>query len=110
ARTLGVRVGIVSSSSRSWIDRNLRRLGLVDPWAAVVCADGDKARCKPSPALYREALEMLGIEAAEVLAFEDSPNGRAAARGVGIFCVAFPNDVTGDLDLSHADLLLESLE
>src|SRR4029453_10672053 len=28
ARELGLRLGIVSSSSRSWIDRNLRRLGL----------------------------------------------------------------------------------
>jgi len=110
ARALGLRVGIVSSSSRTWIDRNLRRLGVFDGWAAVVCADGDTARCKPSPALYAEALAALGVDAAEAVAIEDSPNGVTAARAAGIFCVAFPNDVTSALDLSHADLLAGSLE
>jgi HAD superfamily hydrolase (TIGR01509 family) len=110
ARTLELRVAIVSSSSRSWIEHNLRRLGLLDGWTAIVCADGDTARCKPSAALYLEALEMLGVDATEALAFEDSPNGISAARAAGIFCVAFPNEVTSALDLSQADLLLESLD
>jgi HAD superfamily hydrolase (TIGR01509 family) len=110
ARTLGLSVAIVSSASRSWIDDNLQRLGLVDGWAAVVCADGDTTRCKPSPALYVEALETLQVDASEAIAFEDSPNGIIAARAAGIFCVAFPNDVTSALDLSEADLLVESLE
>ena len=110
ARDLGLHVAIVSSSSRSWIDSNLERLGLVDGWATVVCADGDTTRCKPSPALYLEALELLGVGADEAIAIEDSPNGIAAARAAGIFCVGFPNDVTSALDLSHADLVVESLE
>jgi HAD superfamily hydrolase (TIGR01509 family) len=110
ARSLGLRVGIVSSSSRSWIDHNLHRLGLLDGWATVVCADGDTTRCKPNPALYLEALETLGVDAPEAIAIEDSPNGILAARSAGIFCVAFPNDVTHTLDLSQADLLLGSLE
>jgi HAD superfamily hydrolase (TIGR01509 family) len=110
ARDLGLLVAIVSSSSRSWIDSNLERLGLVDVWAEVVCADGETTRCKPSPALYLEALELLGVAAGEAIAIEDSPNGIAAARAAGIFCVGFPNDVTSALDLSHANLVVESLE
>jgi len=110
ARELGLLVGIVSSSSRSWIDLNIERLGIADAWAAVVCADGDTDRCKPSPALYVEALELLGVAADEAIAIEDSPNGIAAARAAGIFCVGFPNDVTSTLDLSSADLVVDSLE
>ena len=110
ARELGLGVAIVSSSSRAWIDGNLQRLGLLDGWAAVVSADGDTTRCKPSPALYLEALELLGVEAAEAIAIEDSPNGITAARAAGIFCAAFPNDVTTALDLSEADLVVDSLE
>ena len=110
ARALGLSLAIVSSSSRSWIDSNLRRLGLLDGWATLICADGDTTRCKPSPALYLDALDALGVEPAEAIAIEDSPNGIAAARAAGIFCVAFPNDVTRALDLSQADLLVESLE
>src|SRR5215212_235033 len=65
ARELGLRLAIVSSSSRSWIDSNLRRLGLLDGWTTLVCADGDTTRCKPSPALYLDALDALGVEPGE---------------------------------------------
>lgn len=59
--------------------------------------------------LYLEALERLGVRADEAIAFEDSPNGIAAAKAAGIFCVAVPNPVTDSLDLTKADLVLESL-
>jgi putative hydrolase of the HAD superfamily len=110
APALGLRTGIVSSASRSWVDMNVERLEIADVWAVVVCADGDTSRCKPSPALYLDALELLGVEAHEAIAIEDSPNGIAAARAAGIYCVAFPNDVTTALDLSEADLVVDSLE
>jgi len=110
ARRLGLRLGIVSSSSRAWIEAGLERLAVADGWAVVSCADGDRARCKPRPDLYLEALEALGVRAGEAIAFEDSPNGIAAARAAGIFCVAVPNPVTRGLDLGAADLLLGSLE
>ena len=110
ARRLELRTGIVSSASRSWVDMNAERLEIADVWDVVVCADGDTSRCKPSPALYLEALELLGVEALEAVAIEDSPNGIAAARAAGIYCVAFPNDVTTALDLSEADRVVDSLE
>ena len=110
AHSRGIRVAIVSSSPRSWIDRNLLRLGLRDGWDAIICADGDTERCKPSPALYLEALDALDLDAEEAIVIEDSPNGITAARAAGLFCVAVPNEVTGGLDLSHADLLIESFE
>jgi HAD superfamily hydrolase (TIGR01509 family) len=110
ARRLDIAVAIVSSSHRWWIDSNIERLGISDGWAAIVCADGDTERCKPSPALYVEALELLGVEPGEAIAIEDSPNGIAAARAAGIYCVGFPNDVTNALDLSAADLVVDSLE
>jgi beta-phosphoglucomutase-like phosphatase (HAD superfamily) len=36
-------------------------------------------------------------------------NGIAAAKAAGIYCVAVPNAVTRDLDLSAADRRVESL-
>jgi HAD superfamily hydrolase (TIGR01509 family) len=110
ARELGLRVGIVSSSTQEWVGSNLERLGLVEGWACIVCADQDRARCKPSPALYLEALELLDAKPEEAIAIEDSPNGVAAAVAAGIFCVAVPNPVTSRLDLAEADLVLGSLE
>ena len=49
------------------------------------------------------------MEASEAVAIEDSPNGVAAAKAAGIVCVAVPNSVTAGLDLSRADLVVESL-
>ena len=46
---------------------------------------------------------------ADAIAVEDSPNGIAAAKAAGLFCVAVPNGVTVKLDLSAADLYVESL-
>jgi len=110
ARKRGIRVAIVSSSSNAWIAGHLERLDTVDGWACIVCANGDAARAKPRPTLYLEALDDLGVAPEAAIAFEDSPNGVAAARAAEIFCVAVPNSVTAQLDLSEADLLVESLE
>ena len=109
ARTRGLRTCIVSSSSRPWIEDHLRRRSGLERFDAIVCADGDPVRAKPRPTLYIEALERLGVHADEAIAFEDSPNGIASAKAAGIFCVAVPNSVTAALDLSKADLVLESL-
>jgi HAD superfamily hydrolase (TIGR01509 family) len=110
AHRLGLRVGIVSSSSRRWIEENLALVGCADEWACISCADGDAGRAKPRPTLYLEALDAVGVSPESAIAFEDSPNGIEAARAAHIFCVAVPNPVTAQLDLSHADLVVDSLE
>jgi HAD superfamily hydrolase (TIGR01509 family) len=109
AGRLGLRKAIVSSGSRDWIDRHLRRLERLHGWDAIVTADRDESRAKPCPTLYLEALDLLGVTADEAIAFEDSPNGIAAARAAGIACVAVPNPVTAALGLDAADLVLGSM-
>lgn len=109
AERLGLKTAIVSSSTRAWIDRHLRRLERAEHFDTVVAADHDVARAKPAPTLYLEALDVLGLAPAEAIAFEDSPNGIKAAKAAGIFCVAVPNSVTAELGLDEADLVLESL-
>jgi putative hydrolase of the HAD superfamily len=110
AERLGLRTAIVSSSSTDWIDRHLRRLERLDHWDAIVAANGDVARAKPQPDLYLEALDLLGLQAAEAIAFEDSVNGIRAAKAAGIFVVAVPNPITATFALDEADLLIASLE
>ena len=106
----GLRRAIVSSASRGWIDRHLARLEREVGWDAIVTADHDPDRAKPRPTLYLEALDELGVEAGEAIAFEDSPNGANAARAAGIFVVGIPNSVTADMGLdAAADLVLDSL-
>jgi HAD superfamily hydrolase (TIGR01509 family) len=109
AERLEIRKAIVSSGSRSWIDRHLTRLERLYGWDAIVTADEDEQRAKPSPTLYLEALEALSVPPGEAIAFEDSPNGVRAAKAAGVYCVAVPNAVTAALGLDEAELVLDSL-
>jgi beta-phosphoglucomutase-like phosphatase (HAD superfamily) len=106
----GLALGIVSSNDREWAVAHLRRLGVADAWSVIATADGDLDRAKPSPVLYLEALGALGVSASDAVAIEDSPNGIAAAKAASVFCLAVPNEVTASLDLSDADLVVDSLE
>jgi HAD superfamily hydrolase (TIGR01509 family) len=110
AERRGLAVAIVSSASRSWVDRHLARLERAEHFAAIVTADGDVTRAKPLPVLYLEALERLGVAADEAIAFEDSPNGIRAAKAAGLVCVAVPNSVTRSFaGLEEADVVVDSL-
>jgi HAD superfamily hydrolase (TIGR01509 family) len=108
ARSLGLKLGVASSSSRQWVIGHLDRLGLRDYFACVRTGD-DVPRTKPDPAVYLQVLECLGVSGAEAVALEDSPNGALAAKRAGIFCVAVPNEMTRAIPNQHADLRLDSL-
>ena len=109
AERLGLKTAVVSSSEEWWIERHLGRLGRLEGLDAIVAANGDTSRAKPQPDLYLDALERLGLQPEEAIAFEDSPNGVTAAKAAGLFCVAVPNPITATLALDDADLVLASL-
>jgi HAD superfamily hydrolase (TIGR01509 family) len=108
ARELGLTVAIASSSGATWVSRFLDALALRDRFDVLATRDR-VARSKPDPELYLLALSELGVHAAEALAVEDSPNGVAAAKAAGLFCVAVPNPLTAGLALNAADVVLDSL-
>ncbi len=108
ARAAGMKVGVASSSSRDWVTGHLERLGLLDGFDCMRCRD-DVEHVKPEPDLYLAVLECLGLQAADAVAIEDSPNGIAAAKRAGLLCVAVPNPITASLDLGAADFRLGSL-
>jgi HAD superfamily hydrolase (TIGR01509 family) len=107
---MGIPRGIVSNSASDWVERYSRQCGVADGWSTVQCANGDLQRAKPNPHLYSEAVERLGVDPRAVIAFEDSRTGLQAAKRARIRCVVVPNAMTANLDLSEADLRLESFE
>ena len=107
ARRLGLKLGVASSSGRAWVGGHLERLGL-DGFECVRCRD-DVKETKPDPELYLSVCACLGVDPARAVALEDSANGIAAAKAAGMACVAIPNPMTAGLDLSAADLRLDSL-
>lgn len=109
ARQMGLRVGLASSSTCDWVTGHLERLGLIGYFEAIAASD-DVALTKPDPALYRTAVEWLGVAPHEAVAFEDSHNGLLAAKRAGLYCVVVPNALTHQLDLGLADWRLSSLD
>jgi HAD superfamily hydrolase (TIGR01509 family) len=108
AEATGLGVAIASSSPSEWVIEHLDRLALRHRFTHVVTAGGD-LRAKPAPDTYLEACARLGVGPGDALAVEDSPNGIAAAKAAGLTCVTVPNAITEVLDLSAADLRLNSL-
>ena len=110
ARARGLETAIVTSNSLANVHEHLARAGCTHPFDVIVCADGDPARGKPAPTLYLEALERLGLHADEAVVLEDSPNGVAAAKAAGLYCIAVPSEITrGAPGLEAADRTIGSL-
>src|ERR671935_1911890 len=108
AKRRGMKVGIASSSRRDWVCGHLERLAFMEGWDAIACFD-DIGVAKRKPDLYLRVVELLGVAPREAVALEDSPNGIAAAKAAGLWCVAVPGELTKGLDLTAADVRLESL-
>lgn len=109
AKQIDLRIGIASSGVGYWINQLLELKKISQYFDCVVTSDMVKFP-KPEPDLYLRALQLLDTLPQQAIAFEDSPNGISAAKQAGIFCVAIPNQLTQNMDLSQADLLLDSLK
>jgi HAD superfamily hydrolase (TIGR01509 family) len=109
AREKGWGVGVASSSSSSWVEGGLERLGLARHVQTVRTRDRVK-NLKPHPEPYLAALADLGAEAGHSFGFEDSQTGVKSAKAARLTVVAVPNALTRLHDLSEADMILESLE
>jgi HAD superfamily hydrolase (TIGR01509 family) len=103
----GLTLAVASSSSMGWVTEHLERLGLLDRFSAISTSEGG-VPAKPDPEVYRQALQAIGVEASDAVAFEDSSNGIAAAKAAGLYCIAVPNRMTRGLDLSAADEIVPS--
>ncbi|KQR74925.1 2-deoxyglucose-6-phosphatase [Arthrobacter sp. Leaf337] len=87
-------VALVTSADRILADIRMGAAGLAMP-ATAVTADL-VTRGKPHPEGYLRAAELLGVDPADALVFEDAPAGIAAGLAAGIRTVAIgPN--TGPL-------------
>jgi HAD superfamily hydrolase (TIGR01509 family) len=98
---------IASSSKREWVIDHLEKFDLVSYFKSILTAE-DAIHVKPDPELYLLAINKLGLPADSVLAFEDSPNGIKSAKAAGLRCLAVPNLITREMDLSQADQVVES--
>lgn len=112
-----LKFAVASGARKAEISRNLDAVGVEECFEVVLSGHEDLAEYddpegtnKPKPYIYLKAAKMLGVRPEECLVIEDSAPGISAAVAAGCITVAIPNSFTGDQDLSHADLRLQSLE
>ena len=100
----GVRLAVVTSSSRADVGALADRFGWADVFEATVAAE-DVRRAKPDPEPYQRGAASLGLSPSECVAVEDSPAGVASARAAGCRVLAVATTVPADA-LADADVVV----
>ena len=103
-----VPVGIVSGAFRAEIVPVVQAAGLTAELTTIVAAD-DVERGKPDPEGYLLALDRIGFGAADVVAFEDTEAGVAAAKAAGLRCLAVRGTLP-EARLVEADEIVDGID
>lgn len=109
ARAAGLRLGIVTTTTPENVTYLLRAtLGEeAIGWFACIAAGDIVPKKKPAPDIYLYAMEQMGVEPGECVAFEDSGNGILSSRAAGLCTVVTVNDYTHEHAFSDAILVLD---
>lgn len=109
ARAAGLRLGIATTTTPENVTYLLKAtLGEeAIGWFDCIAAGDIVPAKKPAPDIYLYAMGMMGLQAEECLAFEDSENGIRSSLGANLKTVVTVNDYTRDHDFSQAVLVLD---
>lgn len=103
----GLPMVLASNTDRVEIERAITEAGIAK-YFQYVFSGMDCHAPKPHPAVYEKAVQALGVAKDDVLVFEDSSKGIAAAKSAGLTVWAIRDQHYG-LDQSQADKLIDSL-
>jgi HAD superfamily hydrolase (TIGR01509 family) len=105
-----VPLALVSGASRAEIEPVLDVAGIARLFTAIVAAE-DVPNGKPQPDGYLRALALLDgdLAAGDVLVFEDTEAGVAAAKGAGMKCFAVLGTLAPER-LAQADEIVERID
>ena len=112
ARAAGLRLAIATTTTPENVTVLLEHsLGSgTQDWFEVIAAGDIVPSKKPAPDIYHYALEKMGLNPADCLAFEDSENGLRASLGAGLKTLVTVNDYTLDHDFTGAAVVLPDLD
>ncbi len=112
AREGGVKLAIATTSARGNVLALLRGVFGADApdWFAAIAAGEDADAKKPDPAVYKVALERLGVPPSACVAIEDSLIGLGAATAAGIAAVVAPSQWTDEKNFAGALAVARDLD
>ena len=91
----GVRCAAVTNAPRANAELMLSAIDRLDFFEPLIIGD-ECSHAKPHPEPYLAAMRLLGVEAENCLAFEDSPSGAAAAVAAGAQTVGITSTQTAE--------------
>lgn len=100
--------GVATSSGPEFAHDVLARVGLRDRFGFILTA-ADVSRGKPDPEIYQLAASRAGVPPEQMLVFEDSATGCAAAVAAGAIVVAVPGGHSRRHAFPGARFVAESL-
>jgi beta-phosphoglucomutase-like phosphatase (HAD superfamily) len=103
-----VPVGVVSGAARAEIEPVLAAAGLEEHISFLVAAE-DVERGKPHPDGYERAVALLDIQPSDLLVFEDTEAGIAAAKAAGTRAIAVLGTLAPER-LAAADEILPAVD
>lgn len=111
ARGAGMRLAIATTTTPDNVSALLQHSLAKDAeaWFEVIAAGDIVPAKKPAPDIYLWALQKMGLDATECMAFEDSENGLKSSRGAGLKTLVTVNDYTLDHEFSEALAVLSDL-
>ena len=110
AQARGILIALATTTSRTNVDSLIAATPLSSVDFAAIVTGEDVTAKKPDPEAYIIALDRLGVDAGEAMAFEDSVNGLNAAIFAGIKCVVIPGLYTIGDNFAEAHLLFSKID
>ncbi|MBN1562197.1 MAG: HAD family phosphatase [Anaerolineae bacterium] len=80
--------------SDAWPDARVSNTRVTDDLFDVIVYSAEEKLKKPDPEIYRRTLTRLGVEPAEAIYVDDSPNKVAGAQQVGMHAILFTDTTT----------------
>ncbi|MFT5560282.1 MAG: HAD superfamily hydrolase (TIGR01509 family) [Candidatus Azotimanducaceae bacterium] len=85
----GIKLGLATSSHQHLVDVKFSHRSWAKHFSTVTCGDDKELKHgKPAPDIFELCAARLGVAPADCIAFEDSPNGVAAAIAAGMQVIA----------------------
>lgn len=105
-----IKVGLVSSSRKKWIDIVLKKLNIINEFDLVISLNERKdLKSKPNPDGYLEAMKVLHSFPQETIILEDSNSGILSAEASGAFTIGYKEHLLANYNQIEADCYAENL-
>lgn len=104
----GIPKSVATSSSKYHAETLIGHHGLMHQFQFVITSE-DVLQGKPDPEIYLKSAHKLDLLPSKILVLEDSVAGLHAAKSAGAFAVGVPHQFSPGKNMSHADLIVESL-